>query len=28
VSNGIPDNTLRTVNENAKSLKIDTHGFE
>ena len=28
VPNGIPDNTLRTVNENAKSLKIDTHGFE
>jgi hypothetical protein len=27
VPNGIPDNTLRTVNENAKSLKIDTHGF-
>ena len=28
VPSGIPDNTLRTVNENAKSLKIDTHGFE
>lgn len=28
VPTGIPDNTLRTVNENAKSLKIDTHGFE
>ena len=28
VPSGIPDNTLRTVNENAKSLKIDTHGFQ
>jgi hypothetical protein len=28
VPSGIPDSTLRTVNENAKSLKIDTHGFE
>jgi precorrin-4 methylase len=28
VPTGIPDNTLRTVNENAKSLKVDTHGFE
>jgi hypothetical protein len=28
VPGGIPENLQRTVNENAKTLKIDTHGFQ
>ena len=25
---GVPDDTVRTVTENAKTLKFDQHGFE
>jgi hypothetical protein len=28
VPNGIPENTVRTVTENSRTLKFDTHGFE
>jgi hypothetical protein len=28
VSNGVPENTVRTVTENSRTLKFDTQGFE
>jgi hypothetical protein len=28
VPNGVPENTVRTVTENSRTLKFDTHGFE
>ena len=28
VPNGVPENTVRTVTENGRTLKFDTQGFE
>ena len=28
VPNGVPEHTVRTVTENSRTLKFDTHGFE
>lgn len=28
VPGGVPENVVRTVTENSRTLKFDTHGFE
>ena len=28
VPNGVPENTVRTVTENSRTLKFETRGFE
>jgi len=28
VPNGVPENTVRAVTENSRTLKFDTYGFE